>query len=56
MWKCWNSGTKKNRVSKILGHGFWTNNDVIDAMATACATISTQWVFEEFDAESHDSV
>ena len=41
-----------NRGSKSLGHGFWTKHDVIVAIATACATMATHWVCEEFDAES----
>ena len=45
-------GTKGNRGSKSLGHGFWTKHDVIVAIATACATMATHWVCGEFDAES----
>ena len=56
MWQCWNGGTKGNRGSKSLGHGFWTKHDVIVAIATACATMATHWVCGEFDAESCDSV
>ena len=51
MWQSWNCGTKENRGSKLLGHGFSTIYDIIVAIVTACATMATDWVFGEFDAE-----
>ena len=40
----------------MLGYDFWTNDNVIVAIATACATMATHWVRGEFDAESCNSV
>ena len=46
----------KHRGSKLLENEFWTKHDVLVAITTACATITTHWVCGEFDVESCDSV
>ena len=46
----------RNKGSKLLGNSFLDKNNVIVAIATACATMTTQWVCGEFNAESCDSV
>ena len=40
----------------LFSHGFSKKYNVIVAIATACATVTTHWVCGEFDAESYDSV
>ena len=44
------------KESKLLGRGFWTKDDIIVAIATACVAMTTHWVCVEFDAESCGSV